>query len=123
MTTQNNKPQPQNGKPSAAVPMSMAGFPFTVPVAGLTDTIRVDNKFGKKARVKSIFVEENVSGVYISLSKTGGGEPILDKVSVGSLYQKFPVPLLFEGGDWKVVFTNTNSASVNVNLTLWIEYA
>lgn len=103
-------------------PVYLVGQTFTVPAAGASPVMNIPDKFGRKARVRSIFVPAGLDDMYLSIAKTGGGEPVLDHVSMASLRQDKPVPVVFPGGDYKVTFDNQTGAEKKTNFTLFVEY-
>ena len=100
----------------------LTGYRMSVPPAGNAATINVADKFGKKARVRSILVRADVAGIFMTLKKVGGGESIVESVDMGTLKQDRPVPLVFDGGDYTVQMESTRADTVTVPYTLIVEY-
>jgi hypothetical protein len=124
MQNNQNKTVFQKGsmKPKGSNSLYLVGYGYTVPPSGVSETMKVDDKFGKKARVRAILVKQGLENVFMSLKRTGGGEDIIDKAEVSTLRQDYAVPCTFGGGDWKVTFASDRTDTVKVNLTLLVEY-
>jgi hypothetical protein len=96
------------------------GHSFTVPVAGLSEKVHIEDNGKEKAYLRAI-IGDDLNKIYLTLKRVGGRN-LLSNVSLSVLRQERPIPLEGTSGDYMFSFTNNAGIEITANIALLIEY-